>query len=234
MHFISIHAPPRGATIQQRARRAGVCISIHAPPRGATEGRKKKGVAQDDFNSRPSARGDEVRARFTQQVKIFQFTPLREGRRKKLYANGILAFISIHAPPRGATCYRLCIWRLARFQFTPLREGRRELAIWVDRELFISIHAPPRGATPIRQHLRRGLVFQFTPLREGRRKKVSDESRAAIISIHAPPRGATPSCSPDSSPSHFNSRPSARGDVYNENPCAYHLFQFTPLREGRR
>ncbi len=55
---ISIHAPPRGATVH------GVCwgywnlISIHAPPRGATRHRDTAG-----------------------HHKRFQFTPLREGRR---------------------------------------------------------------------------------------------------------------------------------------------------------
>ena len=36
---------------------------------------------------------------------LFQFTPLREGRRLLIVSAGTNAPISIHAPPRGATCY---------------------------------------------------------------------------------------------------------------------------------
>ena len=55
---------------------------------------------------------------------IFQFTPLREGRRPWSWFT-ICAKISIHAPPRGAT-----------------GDDGKQIAV-VD----ISIHAPPRGAT---------------------------------------------------------------------------------------
>ena len=54
----------------------------------------------------------------------------------------------------------------------------------------ISIHAPPRGATPTASLLSLMVSFQFTPLREGRRA-------CPNIRAHT---------------SHFNSRPSARGD----------------------
>ena len=57
----------------------------------------------DYFNSRPSARGDQAAERDAGRSKIFQFTPLREGRQSSFL-----------------TC-----WSLRRiFQFTPLREGR--------------------------------------------------------------------------------------------------------------
>ena len=56
---ISIHAPPRGAT--RAVRKGGHIedISIHAPPRGATDGYR---IEIDSSG-------------------LFQFTPLREGRR---------------------------------------------------------------------------------------------------------------------------------------------------------
>ena len=102
-------------------------------------------------------------------ASIFQFTPLREGRRtvhhltcagspdfnSRPSARGdpsdlpkfTLRTISIHAPPRGATRFpRGAMWRFGSFQFTPLREGRRCLTLSI---------AP-------------ALAFQFTPLREGR------------------------------------------------------------------
>ena len=78
-------------------------ISIHAPPRGATKGRNRgihggkyfnsRPSARGDFppatprlqaeyfNSRPSARGDDNDAYLSRLLNLFQFTPLREGRR---------------------------------------------------------------------------------------------------------------------------------------------------------
>ena len=122
--------------------------------------------------------------------------------------------ISIHAPPRGATPSAVySVSAHALFQFTPLREGR------LKNSFFILI----------------ALLFQFTPLREGRHATDEEEGKLLIISIHAPPRGATrtrcANCKRTSfqfTPlregrpaakarrtvrrSHFNSRPSARGD----------------------
>ncbi len=75
------------------------------------------------------------------------------------------------------------------------------------------IHAPPRGATC-------AVPADFNELLE--------------ISIHAPPRGAT--CLPldTAALTHFNSRPSARGDIwYRSKSSSVRPFQFTPLREGR-
>ena len=100
---ISIHAPPRGATLGKRRRLSAFQISIHAPPRGATSAGGLPTAPAVYFNSRPSARGDLQGKRCRKATKI-----------------------SIHAPPRGATgCWR---------RFNPPDE--------------ISIHAPPRGATP--------------------------------------------------------------------------------------
>ena len=100
-------------------------ISIHAPPRGATNIRVFIEEGEPNFNSRPSARGDANIVRNIPTKEIFQFTPLREGRRQSRrlayptwiyfnsrpsargdltidYVSGIIP-ISIHAPPRGAT-----------------------------------------------------------------------------------------------------------------------------------
>ena len=64
--------------------------------------------------------GDHPRA-----ISAFQFTPLREGRRAANKRACIQRRISIHAPPRGATCEAAPQHRyLFLFQFTPLREGR--------------------------------------------------------------------------------------------------------------
>mgnify|MGYP001059828608 CR=1 FL=1 len=57
--LISIHAPPRGATIVIAEGTHEDAISIHAPPRGATAG-SACNVSRHHFNSRPSARGDRM------------------------------------------------------------------------------------------------------------------------------------------------------------------------------
>ena len=101
-----------------------------------------------------------------------------------------------------------------KFQFTPLREGRRirfkstifpsrisihappRGATDVDdcgqvRRRAISIHAPPRGATMRFRQATGRTTFQFTPLREGR--LLANPVLFIVV--------------------HFNSRPSARGDI---------------------
>ena len=55
------------------------------------------------FNSRPSARGDMQGCGVVKRLHSFQFTPLREGRPSEIRNPQIRNFISIHAPPRGAT-----------------------------------------------------------------------------------------------------------------------------------
>ena len=78
----------------------------------------------DNFNSRPSARGDLLLASFLLLLHLFQFTPLREGRHRGRLREGKMV-ISIHAPPRGATKVIGEDPGDVVFQFTPLREGRR-------------------------------------------------------------------------------------------------------------
>ena len=142
----------------------------------------------------------------------FQFTPLREGR----------------LPYMGD----MPVKKL--FQFTPLREGRRHRCGRAT-DSHISIHAPPRGATRTRcPKLSARRYFNSRPSARG------DISYPAIsqlysISIHAPPRGATHVADAILNGIDFNSRPSARGDSsLSAHITNCNLFQFTPLREGRR
>ena len=145
-------------------------ISIHAPPRGATTQNIQK----------------------TASLLIFQFTPLREGRRG----------------------FRDLTDELHDFNSRPSARGDTEKRFGKHWQC-ISIHAPPRGATHVippgttvihhfnsrpsargdsttRRIVHAHRQFQFTPLREGRRGL----------------RGASRRAQPD-----FNSRPSARGDA---------------------
>ena len=298
--FISIHAPPRGATPYARCIRASRDISIHAPPRGATataastetpsrfqftplrEGRRASGetsngaenfnsrpsargdgqqgylgLHQGYFNSRPSARGDKSCPNRTATSSLFQFTPLREGRHPLHECNTEGIFISIHAPPRGATCEAAPQHRyLFLFQFTPLREGRRHEGIherepshfnsrpsargdnmdsgW-DFTALISIHAPPRGATSARIAIYCRDIFQFTPLREGRLLRLGmngDEFKFQFTPIR---EGRLPPLVRPCGITNFNSRPSARGDggIRAPRPGRLH-FNSRPSARGDR
>ena len=125
-------------------------------------------------------------------------------------------------------------------------------------KLHISIHAPAGGATAEIRLPAYETEFQFTPLREGRRSAGRLFCRKEEISIHAPAGGATHAQLPaPHSPENFNSRPCGRGDCRGKRPVVVlsisihapaggatsllltglpqvEIFQFTPLREGRR
>ena len=153
---------------------------------------KRITIFQHYFNSRPSARGDTRNRRHCWQWQRFQFTPLREGRRAAAAQSSAAINISIHAPPRGATLYGT--------QF---------------EELHVHFNSRPsaRGDTR-RARLsgqRRG-YFNSRPSARGDRAKL-EKIIKLLISIHAPPRGATYSLMARCTTArYFNSRPSARGD----------------------
>ena len=155
-------------------------------------------------------------------VMLFQFTPLREGRR---------------CPAARSTSAPI-------FQFTPLREGRRSALIGTSFGWMISIHAPPRGATvssvphdfftvdfnsrpSARGDHKRAVsemvrvLFQFTPLREGRHRELTMEEVRQDFNSRPSARG-DPLCHGFAvGGEHFNSRPSARGDSASTASGAY-------------
>ena len=99
-------------------------ISIHAPPRGATIQKLRDAGSKPYFNSRPSARGDIDSLVYCAVHKDFNSRPSARGDNGAL-TSATVSTISIHAPPRGATSWQPNSATLKRFQFTPLREGRR-------------------------------------------------------------------------------------------------------------
>ncbi len=209
---ISIHAPPRGATSNVNLQRAAILISIHAPPRGATR-TKCASCKRTSFQFTPLREGRQRATETWDNVKQFQFTPLREGRRRCTECAGIRRYFNSRPSARGDAD-----------------------AQSVQESADISIHAPPRGATARRGGGNRDSVhfnsrpsargdsrrqvfprlsgrFQFTPLREGRPSRLREIDSHGAISIHAPPRGATlQSVAATKKSRYFNSRPSARGD----------------------
>ena len=187
------------------------------------------------FNSRPCGRGDCIAHSHSHSHRLFQFTPLREGRLEESRAAGKHPLFQFTPLREGRPSRSSCTQGTALFQFTPLREGRPT--------------APATSTAPA--------IFQFTPLREGRRNTTKASSRAAnfnsrpcgrgdetredvgfweMISIHAPAGGATVKtlrlpedvCQFQFTPL----REGRRGALVIVNNSE--LFQFTPLREGRR
>ena len=77
-------------------------ISIHAPPRGATLTSANVIPADANFNSRPSARGDADVKKEIKALTISIHAPPRGATRVAL-SSASSGGISIHAPPRGAT-----------------------------------------------------------------------------------------------------------------------------------
>ena len=190
--------------------------------------------------------------------EIFQFPPLREGRRWTPQRRLPPLPISIPAPARGATANFFTPSSTVLFQFPPLREGRRLFPYLCPQTYFYFNSRPcARGDRPRPARRSRRNDFNSRPCARGDiyRKSACALSR---ISIPAPARGATNSrIFPLPSPyvfqfpplregrrnpkekqqkqAYFNSRPCARGDqrAIQIGPFV-HKFQFPPLREGRR
>ena len=194
-----------------------------------------RGTGMKYFNSRPSARGDNSPPPQERRTK-FQFTPLREGRpqavtiemRKHDFnsrpsargdfsgedVHDSISYFNSRPSARGDRSGCACSVVGGIFQFTPLREGRPERMRlqrgWGD----ISIHAPPRGATAPYVPSGTGRKISIHAPPRGATNEVIRQRKKRNISIHAPPRGATGACQlPDGERTHFNSRPSARGDA---------------------
>ena len=233
---ISIHAPPRGATLRIKYIPLYLPISIHAPPRGATRSNWQRIDGQSISIHAPPRGATNRLPHIHRAIAIFQFTPLREGRRnhatceagKKRYFNSrpsargdlpsvIYPFsvlvISIHAPPRGATQRKASRMPHRRY-FNSRPSARGDIGTdGTIKTKLISIHAPPRGATDFQKNRKKIKKFQFTPLREGR--------------LRCFPKSCT-SC-------RFQFTPLREGRRnIGGFPPFRNSFQFTPLREGRR
>ena len=165
-----------------------------------------------NFNSRPSARGDAATRRRFRRRSNFNSRPSARGDKEELQKRQ-REYISIHAPPRGATTLSRrfllseenfnsrpsargdlteynTVTGLELFQFTPLREGRPEK----------------------RAGLKAFTTFQFTPLREGRPRSVAEHLYKCYFNSRPSARGDALLSDGACKSLYFNSRPSARGD----------------------
>ena len=209
-------------------------ISIHAPPRGATVPRHAGRIHPRQFQFTPLREGRLQGAVSDGVASVFQFTPLREGRltfyefpRRESYFNSrpsargdavemssiVSDKISIHAPPRGATYQRR--WNPAIRAISihaPPRGATRKSGGYIAGQE-ISIHAPPRGATELSEKAGISKPFQFTPLREGRQYGILPVSVYEKFQFTPLREGRHPAAGRAAgAEGNFNSRPSARGD----------------------
>ena len=152
---ISIHAPPRGAT-SAHTMRWSTALFQFTPLR---EGRRcgfSPIPPSAHFNSRPSARGDPTPAARRLPPSNFNSRPSARG-------------ISIHAPPRGATCWRFWASSPTRhFNSRPSARGDSKRSCWPCTASNFNSRPSARGDLFHRHVMPPSAQFQFTPLREGR------------------------------------------------------------------
>ena len=193
--YISIPAPPRGATFRRcspaprqynfnsrpSARGdgssysnigvSGTYISIPAPPRGAT-GRGRPPREPSHFNSRPSARGDDLVVLFGLPPVHFNSRPsargdLQGGRKSRLMGR----YFNSRPSARGDLTVTTSPGSSPIFQFPPLREGRQQIeriTIW---QHHFNSRPSARGDGVSLLAVATYSGFQFPPLREGRGKR---------------------------------------------------------------
>ena len=168
---VSIHAPGRGATVEDLQRVEEIEVSIHAPGRGATE-RRASIDGLHNVSIHAPGRGATKTSPSTTRTRLSFNSRTREGcdgRPTPLRERGA---VSIHAPGRGATSSKVAtatstprfnsrtregcdalpqayIADNATFQFTHpggVRHDNNDGGTATDR---VSIHAPGRGATSL-------------------------------------------------------------------------------------
>ena len=142
------------------------------------------------FNPRPRTRGDQQTPTATAKPTKFQSTPPHEGRPTEGGGVDGAAWVSIHAPARGATQDCVVPTRLLGFQSTPPHEGRLDCRSATDVPMMFQSTPPHEGRLRGSLCPGRGQPFQSTPPHEGRQDGRTQECKCNV-SIHAPARGAT-------------------------------------------
>ena len=122
---------------------------------------------------------------------IFQFTPLREGRRPSEWRYCRQNYFNSRPSARGDAKKLAENLKKVLFQFTPLREGRHARGrVYLPNGGNFNSRPSARGDKRLisRRFLSRN--FNSRPSARGD-KKLAENLKKGIISIHAPPRGAT-------------------------------------------
>ena len=144
------------------------CLHFYFNSRPCVRGdkrKRKKIPILANFNSRPCVRGDLNLAVFINSFKIFQFTPLREGRPRP--------------PPRWP-------WAAWYFNSRPCVRGDKKFNMLTVVSQDFNSRPCVRGDVQAFAGAEGEIVFQFTPLREGRPNLSLSSRSVPMISIHAP------------------------------------------------
>ena len=159
--------------MNKRIQRINKSISIPAPARGATC-RVCGCLAGAIFQFPPLREGRRAWWKPSRtRCRRFQFPPLREGRHLLTEYNAETGLFQFPPLREGRLLARWTFTVSSRlFQFPPLREGRHIGAANNDPPRSISIPAPARGATVFEDYAAEILLFQFPPLREGRQRRI--------------------------------------------------------------
>ena len=164
------------------------------------------------FNSRPSARGDVPFCVLFSFILYFNSRPSARGDPPPRPPSGACCYFNSRPSARGDARMSLADIQPFYFNSRPSARGDHRLPP-CHKRTSISIHAPPRGATRGSSSCHLTLQFQFTPLREGRPQPTC---KFAGLQFHfnsrPSARGDLTCCACWRRTSDFNSRPSARGD----------------------
>ena len=211
MKFQSTH--PRGVRLRTHTFVCtGLLVSIHAPTRGATLNNANPTSRMEFQSTHPRGVRQMIEVGSLLLVK-FQSTHPREVRRSRPPTlnphacfnprthegcdwSGVISTcisqVSIHAPTRGATVAQEDKVEIPKFQSTHPRGVRPEGVRAILSNGKVSIHAPTRGATILPEFfLVLNTVFQSTHPRGVRPHTYISDFRGQEVSIHAPTRGAT-------------------------------------------
>ena len=143
------------------------------------------------FNSRPCERGDSRSLFRYQNSAIFQFPPLREGRRAG--PDGYVAgYSDFNSRPceRGDVHCKIHIAMQIYFNSRPCERGDNMLFSTIET-FNISIPAPARGATFRAYALRNPRNISIPAPARGATRQIPQQTHRRCISIPAPARGAT-------------------------------------------
>ena len=144
-------------------------------------------------------------------VLLFQFTPLREGRRFIVPAPSILTNFNSRPSARG-DFFQLFHSCFQKFQFTPLREGRPQIDRRTRKAAHFNSRPSARGDPMVKASVSPAGTFQFTPLREGRQHHQRNALLFGVFQFTPLREGRRTSTGYYTGSVYFNSRPSARGD----------------------
>ena len=211
-----------------------VRVSIHAPARGATRIARRPCIRRTRFNPRAREGRDTALPDHVPDEALFQSTRPRGARHATAGAKKPWR-VSIHAPARGATSFRM---RRASGDrgFNPrAREGRDSTRARCTRSSASFQSTRPRGARPDRvAEFCRVVGFQSTRPR-GARRRIDDRGvQSRVVSIHAPARGATSITDAVPFPAGVSIHAPARGATFCASSKNTRGIRFNPrAREGR-